>query len=130
SKNNQLDEYCVNTVATLLEPLDPLSIPHPVLVTESGRATVAYSSMLLFNILDVRTHTPKALPATLDDSHHDMIHNLMAVLNDINERNVQECYNNALYYRDEVRGLFNRGQVYNRVRALTENIIFVVNSSI
>jgi len=130
SMNYQLDEYCVNIVETLLETLDPLGIPHPVLVTESGRATVAYSSMLLFNILDVRTHTPKALPATLDDSHHDMIHNLMAVLNDINERNVQECYNDALYYRDEVRGLFHRGQVSIRERALAENINLEVMSRI
>lgn len=130
SMNYQLDEYCVNIIETLLETLDPLGIEHPVLITESGRATVAYSSMLLFNILDVRSHAPKPLPEKLPEGCHDMIHNLMAVLDDINERNVQECYNDALYYRDEVRGLFHRGQATLRERALAENINLEVISRI
>ena len=59
SMNYQLHEYCTNIVESICETLDPLHISHPVIVTESGRATVAYSSMLLFNILDVRTSSPR-----------------------------------------------------------------------
>ncbi|HLR18089.1 MAG TPA: biosynthetic arginine decarboxylase [Alcanivoracaceae bacterium] len=130
SMNYQLDEYCVNIIESIVETLDPLEVPHPVLITESGRATVAYSSMLLFNILDVRSHAPKPLPAQLPEDCHDLIHNLMAVLEDINERNIQECYNDALFYRDEVRGLFHRGQVTMRERALAENINLMVMAQI
>lgn len=130
SMNYQLDEYCVNIIETILETLDPLEIPHPVLITESGRATVAYSSMLLFNILDVRGHEPRPLPETLPEDCHDMIFNLMAVLKSVNERNFQECYNDALYYRDEVRGLFHRGQATLRERALAENINLAVMAKI
>ena len=46
-----------------MSALDPLGIAHPVIVTESGRATVAYSSMLLFNILDVTRFEPAEVPA-------------------------------------------------------------------
>jgi arginine decarboxylase len=53
SKNYSLDEYCTDIVETIMTTLDPEGIAHPVIVTESGRATVAYSSVLLFNILDV-----------------------------------------------------------------------------
>lgn len=122
SMNYTLDEYCSNIVETIQESLDPLNITHPVIVSESGRALVAYSSMLLFNVLDVRDHKPDPLPDVLPEGSHDLLVNLYAVLNNINLKNLQECYNDSLYYRDEVRELFRRGRASMRERALAENI--------
>lgn len=135
SMNYQLDEYCVNIVETICECLDPQDIAHPVLITESGRATVAYSSMLLFNILDVRDYLPTPLPdalpqAILDSAHdhpgHEAITNLWQVNNEINEKNYQECYNDAIYYRDEIRESFRRGQAGLTERALGDNLALSV----
>lgn len=126
SMNYQLDEYCVNIVETIQESFDPLNISHPVIVTESGRALVAYSSMLLFNVLDVRDHKPGRLPAHLPEGSHELLDNLMAVMKDVTPANLQECYNDSLYYRDEVRELFRRGQVSLRERALAEKINLAV----
>jgi len=126
SMNYQLDEYCVNIVETIAESLDPLHIKHPTIVTESGRATVAYSSLLLFNVLDVRNHEPQPLPDHLKEAEHETLHNLFAVNTDVNSNNFQECYNDALYYRDEIRELFRRGQVGLRDRALADNITLSV----
>lgn len=122
SMNYKLQEYCTNIVETIRESLDPLDIPHPVIITESGRATVAYSSVLIFNILDVRDHRPTPLPATLPDDCHELLENLFAVPALINSKTFQECYNDALYYRDEIRELFRHGQATLRDRALAENI--------
>ncbi|GAA0810865.1 biosynthetic arginine decarboxylase [Colwellia asteriadis] len=126
SMNYKLDEYCANIVETIIESLDPLDIAHPTIVTESGRATVAYSSLLLFNILDVRNHEPQALPATLADDAHELLHNLFAVLGNTTNKNFQECYNDAIYYRDEIRELFRRGQVNLHERALGDNITLAI----
>ncbi len=122
SMNYQLDEYCVNIVETVRETLDPLDIPHPVLVSESGRATVAYSSMLLFNILDVRRSEPGPIPAFADAQSSEFIGHLLEVLEKVTPASVQECYNDALFYRDELRELFHRGQATLRDRALAEDI--------
>lgn len=122
SMNYKLDEYCVNIVETIQECLDPLNIPHPVIVSESGRSLVAYSSMLLFNILDVRDHKPDKLLVSLPNDAHDLLKNLNSVLNNISSSNLQECYNDSLYYRDEIREQFHRGQATLRERALAENI--------
>ena len=126
SMNYQLDEYCVNIVETIAESLDPLQITHPTIITESGRATVAYSSRLVFNVLDVRNHEPQPLPQALEESAHETLHNLFSVDTDVNSTNFQECYNDALYYRDEIRELFRRGQVGLRDRALADNITLSV----
>ncbi len=126
SKNYQLDEYCLNIVETICECLDPLDVSHPVIVTESGRATVSYSSMLLFNVLDVRDHRPSPLPQELSESSHELVHNLWAVNKAVTADNFQECYNDAMYYRDEIRELFRRGQANLSDRALADNLTLSV----
>lgn len=126
SMNYGLDEYCVNIVETVRETLDPLEIAHPVLVSESGRATVAYSSMLLFNILDVRDCLPGPVPSRAPEDSSEFIAHLLDVLDRVSEKTYQECYNDALFYRDELRELFHRGQASLRDRALAEDICLAV----
>jgi arginine decarboxylase len=126
SMNYGLDEYCSNIVETISECLDPLSIPHPVIITESGRSLVAYSSMLLFNILEVRDHKPGVIPEQMPENSHDFIINLKEVLDSVSASNLQECYNDALYYRDELRDLFHYGSASLREKALAENLTLAI----
>jgi len=120
SMNYQLREYCTNIVESICETLDPLEIDHPVIITESGRATVAYSSMLLFNILNVRNTDPGPIPDTLPEDCNEHVFNLEQVLKDLSVRNVQECYNDALFYRDALREDFQHGLASLRERGLGE----------
>ena len=126
SKNYSLDEYCLDVVETIMSVLDPLGIEHPVIITESGRATVAYSSVLLFNILDVTRFEPGEVPAADPGREHELIGNLRESLRTINAKTLQECYNDAVYYREELRDLFKRGQIRLRELSLAENIFLEV----
>ena len=126
SRNYTLDEYCADIVDVIMTTLDPESIPHPTIITESGRATVAYSSVLLFNVLDVANFEPSDLPEQIDENEHTMIHNLKELLGAATVRNLQECYNDALFYRDELRELFKRGNINLRSRSLAENLFLAV----
>ncbi|MEE4143207.1 MAG: biosynthetic arginine decarboxylase [Halieaceae bacterium] len=122
SMNYRLDEYCANIVESICETLDPLEIDHPVIVSESGRATVAYSSMLLFNILNVSNTLPTATPDTVPDDCVETLRNLLDIKTRLSPDNFQECYNDVVFYRDELRELFHHGQASLRERALAENI--------
>ncbi|MEM6444996.1 MAG: biosynthetic arginine decarboxylase [Cyanobacteria bacterium P01_D01_bin.123] len=125
SRNYTLNEYCEDIVEALKNALDERDIEHPTLVTESGRATVAYASVLLFNILDVTKFDVSGLPpATADD--HLILEQMRAILSYLVPNRVQECFNDAHYYRDEVRELFKRGQVDLRTRAIAENLFLDV----
>ncbi|MGB8436359.1 MAG: biosynthetic arginine decarboxylase, partial [Burkholderiales bacterium] len=126
SKNYSLDEYCLDVVEAIMSALDPQGIPHPVIITESGRATVAYSSVLLFNILDVTRFEPGELPAPDPTHEHELIGNLRESLKSINPKNLQECYNDAVYYREEIRELFKRGQIRLRELSLAEDIFLEI----
>lgn len=122
SRNYSVQEYCVDVVEAIQQSLDPHDIPHPVIVTESGRATVAHTAVLLFNILDVGTFEPGPLPSELPEGSHEQLANLWQSIQAISPESLQECYNDVIYYRDQILDLFHRGDINLRMRALGENL--------
>ena len=102
----------------------PSEIPHPIIITESGRTTVAYHSVLLFNVLDVEKFSEYKIPEKLYDDTPEQIKNLFDVNKSITLKNIQECYNDALYYRDEIRDMFKHGKISLRQRAFSEKIFW------
>ena len=126
SKNYDIEEYCADIIETIMEVLDPLDIEHPVIITESGRATVAYSSILLFNILNVANFDARPLPETLPEDIHDTIKNMLVVAGSISVSKLQENFNDAEYYRDEIRELFRRGEIGLRDRSIAENMYLAI----
>jgi arginine decarboxylase len=121
SRNYTLDEYCEGVVDTLQATLDEYQLPHPTIVTESGRATVAYSSVLLFNILETTSFEPAGIDAA-DEAEHELLTILREIADKLQPNRAQVCFNDAHFYRDEVRELFKRGQLDLRTRATAENV--------
>jgi arginine decarboxylase len=122
SKNYNLDEYTWDVVEVLKTVFDEKEIPHPTIITESGRATVAYSSILLFNVLDVTESRPGPVPDEPPEDAPESIRNMYEVRRTMTVRNLQECYNDAVYYREEIREDFQYGRVTLRQRALADNL--------
>ncbi len=123
SRNYSMEEYCSDIVESIITVLDRNSIAHPTIITESGRAIVAYSSVLLFNILDVSSFEPPPIPETLPESDNDLLENLLITYNMVSAKDIQECCNDALFYRSQARQLFKHGQISIRERALAENLV-------
>lgn len=121
SINYTVEEYCENVVETVQYALDEAGVPHPTLVTESGRATVAASSMLIFDILEA-THfdTDRETAPEAGDSH--AMADLAAVPGYLSRRRIQECLNDANYYRGELRAQFAQGRIGLREMARGERI--------
>ena len=127
SRNYSMDEYCTDVVEAVMTILDQQGIEHPHIVTESGRATVAYYSILLFNILDVSiAETGESIPDVLPEDVPEPVVNLREVLQGLSVRNLQECYNDAVYYRDEMRQLFITGRVTLRQRTLADKYFWAI----
>lgn len=124
SRNYSVEEYCTDIVEAIMSILDATNVPHPVIVTESGRMTVAYYSVLLFNVLDVEKFEEYGVPDQLAENTSEQIKNLLDVNKSITLKNIQECYNDALYYRDEIRDMFKHGRISLRERSLAEKIFW------
>lgn len=124
SSNYTLDEYAADVVEAVMSLANEAGVEHPTILTESGRAVVAYYSVLLFNILDVCRMETHAVPDELPPQTHEMVRNLMDIGRHITGKNLQECYNDAVYYRDEIRELLSHGNITLREQALSEQIFW------
>lgn len=129
SRNYSLDEYCVDVVETVSEILSAKKIAHPTIITESGRATVAYYSVLLFNILDATKFESAKIPPLKEDAN-EHTKDLVAILNHISPKNIQECFHDAIYYRDEIRILFKNGRISFRERATAESAFWNIMAAV
>lgn len=124
SCNYTINEYCADIVEAVMAVMDEEGLEHPIIITESGRATVAYYSVLIFNILDVGRLDPKPFLSDIPEDAPEIIAYLVDVLHAISLRNLQECFNDALYYRDELRQRFQHGSITLRERSLGETIFW------
>ena len=122
SRNYDLDEYCVDIVESVMNSLDEHGVSHPVLVSESGRWTVAPTSLLLFNVLSVTDFDPINIETGPDQEFCLPIQNMFDAMSNLHVRRVQENFNDANYYRDQLRELFRSGQIQLRERAFGENL--------
>ncbi len=129
SINYTVEEYCANVVETVAYAMDEAQLTHPVLVTESGRALVATSSMLIFEALESTKYDAPDTPDPEPDDNH-LVSDLAAVGGYLTPERVQECWNDASYYRDELRALFRRGFVDLRQMARAERIYLSLMSRI
>ncbi|WP_303720639.1 biosynthetic arginine decarboxylase [Malonomonas rubra] len=125
SRNYDLPGYCRAIVETVAETVDAKRVPHPVLITESGRATVAHTTLLLFNILDVLQFEPLALPERRPDNLHQLVAEQFA-LNLQAHQPSPANYKRALSNRDQIRDLFRAGEVSLRQRSLAENLFLSI----
>ncbi|MGF1530558.1 MAG: biosynthetic arginine decarboxylase [Puniceicoccaceae bacterium] len=130
SRNYSMSEYTHDVVEVVASVMDAHGLPHPDIVTEAGRATVGYYSILLFDVLDVVRFHSSIDPALLTNDLPDVVQSLVEVRRALSTERIQECYNDAIYYRDEIRTLFKAGTVNLRHRAVAEDLFWDILSSI
>jgi len=119
SINYSLKEYCLNIIETVKDMMDSNGVEHPTIITESGRACVAQSSLLVFNVLEA-THFDSEYEVVAEENDHPLLLKMLEIQTYLNRDRVQECWNDLKYYREEIRALFRRNQVSLAMTARTE----------
>ena len=84
---------------------DEDSIPHPTIITESGRAMVAHHSVLVFDVLGSNSADRFVVPeefANINGGETPRpILDLLDAYKNVSERRLLECYHDALQAREE-----------------------------
>ena len=121
SRNYTMQEYCVDVVEEVMTICNETRTAHPTIISESGRALVAYYSVLLMNILDTNVFRPED-EQVVTPQLRPVLDNLLYVKRTLGKENIQECLNDLNYYREEIRNKFLYGQVNMRQRAAAEHL--------
>lgn len=129
SINYSIMEYCENVVETVRYAMDEAGLDHPTLTTESGRAIVATSSMLIFNVLETTLYD-SCVASRPEPSDYHYVKDLAAIETYLEPERLQECINDASFYRNELRNLFLRNVIDLRQMARAERIYLYLMSRI
>lgn len=109
SANYNMQEYVSDVVSAVAQACDAAEVPHPVIVTECGRAITAHHSVLVCNVLDVTELAAEAPPKSLPEEAHSVLQNLFEVHESISAKNFQEAYHDVVHLREEALSLFKLG---------------------
>ncbi|MEM1166298.1 MAG: biosynthetic arginine decarboxylase [Planctomycetota bacterium] len=132
SMNYTLEEFASDVVYRIGSVCDNHRIEHPTIITECGRAMVAYSSVLVF---DVRGSTgPSVVSPPPREIRHEFpndalpqpILDLQEALDAVTPKRVLECYHDAVQAREAALTLFSLGYLSLPLRALTERLFWAV----
>lgn len=121
SKNYNMQNYANDIVAAVKDACEEKNIPHPILVSESGRAIASHHSVLIFNVVN-SNNPPQELPIIREEKEHLVIRNLWETYENINEENYQEMYHDAVQFKEEAISLFNFGYLTLKERAKAEQL--------
>lgn len=121
SKNYTLPAFASHIIHTIARIMDHHHVPHPMIISEFGRATVAASSALIFNVLDVNQHAPSDQPLVITDAHHPLLHTLQALCQ--NPPDLLVAFEQALARRDELYGYFREGHATLADRTMAESLV-------
>ena len=124
SVNYTLQEYAADVVSQVAEACNVSKVPHPDIVTESGRALVAHHSVLVYNVLDSNQMLLGQIPESLAKDEHPAIQQLYETYSGISRKNFQEAYHDALQLKEEAIAAFNLGILDLKARARVEQLFW------
>jgi arginine decarboxylase len=122
SMNYSVQEYANNVVDVLKQMCDEKKLPHPQVITESGRALTAHHAMLILNIIDAEKTAVSLPTCPTDASSPRVIQALWQAIQHLNERSVLEVYHEATHGLVEAQNLFTHGLVSLAERAQAEQM--------
>ena len=126
SMNYTLQEYANDVVFRIKSVCDEAGVPHPTIISESGRAVVAYHSVLVFDVLGVSGFRDESVPTTANPDWEQPLLDLFATYNDVNKRNVLESYHDAQQAMDMALSLFTGGYLPLEQRSLAEHLFWAI----
>ncbi|HRX90232.1 MAG TPA: biosynthetic arginine decarboxylase, partial [Steroidobacteraceae bacterium] len=135
SMNYTLNEYASDVVYRIASVCNERGIPHPMIVSESGRAIAAHHSVLIFNTLGSTMLDQFKVSGREDESFKDgelaaPVRDLLDAYRTVTERRVVECYHDAIVARDQALQMFSLGLLSLEMRGLTERLYWATCAKI
>ena len=136
SMNYTMNEYASDVVYRVASVCNAREIEHPVIVSESGRATAAHHSVLIFNTLGSSALDQFRVAGSIEENYSgekelpQPVLDLFEAYRSVSGRRLVECYHDALQAREQVLQMFNLGLLSLEFRGLAERLYWATCAKI
>jgi arginine decarboxylase len=126
SVNYSLQEYVNDSISTLVDASDRNSIPHPNIITESGRSLTAHHSVLVFEVLETTTLPEWHEEDEPSEKDHELVQELYSLWDRLNQPVMLETWHDAQQIREEALDRFSLGMLDLKTRAQIERLFWSI----
>jgi arginine decarboxylase len=130
STNYTLQEYTNDIVYYIADVCNAEKVPHPNIVSESGRAIVAHHSVLVVEVFGAIEKIRVNNPTPCGESEHPLVKELCDIRKNLAKSNKLEAYHDALERRDDAQHMFTLGMLDLPDKAKIENLYWEISREV
>ena len=130
SVNYSIQEYVNDVISTMVDVSDKNGLPHPNVITESGRSLTAHHSVLVFEVLEATSLPIWEEEEEIDASDHELLKELYSLWNSLNQTRMHETWHDAQQIREETLDRFSLGLLDLQTRAKIERLFWSIAKEI
>jgi len=124
SVNYNIQDYANNIIKTIADTCNQRALPHPQIITESGRAMTAHHALLITNVISVEPAfeaTDLTPPSTASPM---ILHDIWQCFLQIAENNALESYHDLSHHMTEIHALYMKNIIDLQHFAYAEQIYY------
>ncbi|HEX7154707.1 MAG TPA: biosynthetic arginine decarboxylase [Thermoanaerobaculia bacterium] len=125
SMNYSVEEYARDVVYNIADICDDEKVPHPTIVSESGRATVAHHSVLVVQAFSAIEKTPVE-PREIRAADHKLVRELLDIDRRLAADTLNEAWHDLQQIKEQAQVLFEVGQLELDAKARVESLFWEV----
>ncbi len=130
STNYTLQEYTNDIVYYVADVCNAEKVPHPTLISESGRAIVAHHSVLIVEVFGAIEKNRPALTLPVGDNEHALVRELGDIRKNLTKLNKLEAFHDAQERREDAQQMFTLGLMDLPDKAKIENLYWEISQEV
>lgn len=130
STNYTLQEYTNDVVYYIADVCSAEGVPHPDIISESGRAIVAHHSVLIVEVFGTIEKIRPGDGLTFGDREHPLVRELLDIRKNFSKLNKLEAYHDALERRDDAQHMFALGMMDLPDKAKIEELYWQISRDV
>jgi len=126
SVNYSIQEYVNDVISTMVDVSDKNNLPHPNVITESGRSLTAHHSVLIFEVLEATSLPIWEEDEEIQEDEHELLKELYSLWSTLNQTRMHETWHDAQQIREEALDRFSLGLLDLQTRAKIEKLFWSI----
>ena len=130
STNYSLQEYTNDVVYYIADVCNAEQVPHPDIVSESGRALVAHHSVLIVEVFGAIAKLRPDTDIQYGENEHPLVKELLDIRKNLGKLNKLEAFHDAQERRDDAHNMFMLGLLELPDKAKIENLYWEISQGV
>jgi arginine decarboxylase len=130
STNYTLQEYANDIVYYVADVCNTEKVPHPDIISESGRAVVAHHSVLIVEVFGAIEKARNGELFQYGENEHALVRELLDIRKNLPKLNKLEAYHDALERKEDAQHMFTLGMMELPEKAKIENLYWEISRAV